>query len=374
MRTKLFLPAAAIVFAAFVLHSCKKDQLPCDCKQEDIKANVSVFATGLNNPRGLKFGPDGNLYVAEAGTGVGTQKAVGCDSVIMPVGPYAGNTTGARISKINGVGERSTFVDNLPTSHDAMGDIQGVADVAFLGSTMYAVLGGAGCSHGVPSIPNAVIKIKTDRSWKILADLSAFIKANPVKNPEPIDFEPDGTWYSMINVDGSLYAIEPNHGELDKITESGNISRVIDISASQGHVVPTVMAYHDGNFIVGNLDRFPIMNQSSIFKITPSGHLSVMATGFSTILGVAYDELGALYILENTTGNLYPTPGTGDVVRIDPSGSKMVVLSGLSFPTGMTFGPDNKLYISNWGFGMPPGGGQILKVDLTCVKSSASKQ
>ena len=32
-------------------------------------SNVSVYASGLNGPRGLKFGPDGLLYVAEAGTG-----------------------------------------------------------------------------------------------------------------------------------------------------------------------------------------------------------------------------------------------------------------------------------------------------------------
>jgi hypothetical protein len=29
----------------------------------------SVFASGLENPRGLKFGPDGDLYVAEGGLG-----------------------------------------------------------------------------------------------------------------------------------------------------------------------------------------------------------------------------------------------------------------------------------------------------------------
>jgi hypothetical protein len=32
-------------------------------------ANVTVFASGFNNPRGLKFGPDGYLYVAEGGAG-----------------------------------------------------------------------------------------------------------------------------------------------------------------------------------------------------------------------------------------------------------------------------------------------------------------
>ena len=32
-------------------------------------ARVTTFATGFDNPHGMKFGSDGFLYVAEAGTG-----------------------------------------------------------------------------------------------------------------------------------------------------------------------------------------------------------------------------------------------------------------------------------------------------------------
>src|SRR6266581_7912411 len=95
-------------------------------------SNVSVFATGFNNPRGLKFGPDGNLYVAEGGAG-GTLSTVGlCDQVIPPTGPYTGGFT-ARISKISPNGTRTTVADNLPSSQTSpvIGSlVSGVADVA----------------------------------------------------------------------------------------------------------------------------------------------------------------------------------------------------------------------------------------------------
>ena len=72
-----------------------------------LSSNVAVFASGLNNPRGLKFGPDGSLYVAEGGVG-GTSSTVGiCDQVPAPVGPYTGGAS-ARISRIDAAGNRQT--------------------------------------------------------------------------------------------------------------------------------------------------------------------------------------------------------------------------------------------------------------------------
>src|SRR5262245_27494064 len=80
-------------------------------------AHLTVLATGLNNPRGLTFGPDGTLYVAEAGTGgtAYTTTPAQCPQVPAPLGPMSGDYT-ARISRIAPDGTRTTVVDHLPSS------------------------------------------------------------------------------------------------------------------------------------------------------------------------------------------------------------------------------------------------------------------
>ena len=168
----------------------------------------------------------------------------------------------------------------------------------------------------------------------------------------------------MVAVNGVLYAVEPNHGEVDRVTTGGQISRLIDVSASQGHVVPTSIVFNNGNFYLGNLGTFPtVQGSETVWKLTPSGQLSVLATGFTTILGLAFDQQNRLYVLEMSAITGGPAPMTGDIVRIEPNGSRTTIAAGLSFPTGMTSARTERSTSRTSGSALRPER-QVLRIDV----------
>jgi hypothetical protein len=349
--------------------SCKKEIQSLNKKINPTPATMSVITTGLNHPRGLKFGPDGNLYVAEAGTGPTELCSTQSCTALQPnvFSPYFGCPIGGRISRINpSSGSRVTVVENLPTSvgtntDGTKADFFGPADVGFIGNKLYVLQSGAGCGHGVPSSTNGIYRINSDGSHTMIADLGSWSVAHPGAHNEPKDYTPEGNWYSMAIAENNFYALEPNHGNFVKIGLDGSIREVVDISASEGHIIPTAVAYK-GNFFIGDLGVFPITGISNVFKITPSGKMKKIATGFSAIVGLVLDKNSNIYVLEMTADNPFPTPGAGRIRKITANGTVEDVISGLNFPTAMTMGPDGNLYVSAWGFGPPLG--ELVKVTL----------
>jgi hypothetical protein len=346
-------------------------------------STFQVIAAGLNAPRGLKFGPDGELYVAEAGTGGSTSTVGTCDQVPAPVGPYSGGSTG-RVSRVSSNGTVTTVATGFPSAQDAMGDLLGVADVAFLDGDLYAVLAGGGCSHGNAGSPSGIARVnRNNGKWTLIADVGAWLKTHPAKFESPDDFEPDGTLYSMIAAGDTLVTVEPNHGQVLAVNRHGAIRQVIDISASQGHIVPTSIAARHGSFYVGNLNLFPIdpqwarvqtisQEESDDLALAPgfgighSYHIVNSKAGFTTVVAVDFGPDGLLYALELSDAAGFPTLGAGKVVRVKHSGEIEEVITQLNVPTGMTFGPDGRLYVSDFGAAPAPilGVGRILRFDI----------
>jgi hypothetical protein len=293
--------------------------------------------------------------------------------VVPPIGPYTGGFT-ASISRISRQGTRTVVASGLPSSQTSKPSgslVSGVADVAFQrGGRLFALIAGAGCSHGLKGTFNEIVRVHAGGSVTTVANLSAFLAAHPVANPDKADFEPDGTWYSFVTAGRDFYAVEPNHQELDKITGDGHVSRVIDFSkafpGNTGWRGPTALTSRGGLLYTGTLTPFPVkVGAAEVFQVNPrTGRFSVFASGLTTVLGLAFGKDGALYVLEMSVKNGGPAPNTGEVIRIKGS-HRTIIASGLNFPTGMAFGRDGNLYISVNGFGAPPGAGQVVRIAVS---------
>jgi hypothetical protein len=340
-------------------------------------ADVRVVASGLNDPRGLTFGPRGDLYIAEAGTGGGTLSTAGqCDQVQPPVGPSVGGASG-RITKVSPNGAVTVVASGLPSSEASPligGDKEGIADVAIVDNQLMALLVGAGCSHGHADANNGILSV--DRSGvSLVADLSAWLLANPgakgAEQPRNPDYEPDGTWFSMLVQENNIYAVEPNHGLLVSVNKHDNsVALVRDLFATFGDHTYTALAADREDIYVGTLGRIafgpdgpPVPDfvhsfEAGIYKVPRHGAPTQVASGLHAVLGIAFDNQHRLYALQSPIF----IPGTGSLVRVNPDGGIETILSGLVFPSALRRGPDHAFYLSECSYHCGPGDGRVLRV------------
>ncbi|MGH8796771.1 MAG: ScyD/ScyE family protein, partial [Caldimonas sp.] len=343
------------------LRSCLAFTLAAGCSLAASAAGYSssVVASDLNNPRGLAFGPDGGLYITEAGLAAGTGP-----STLVRGEPYTYTTTGS-VTRYFG-GAQSRVMTGLASDYGATsGDVVGPNGITFgsAGTPIIAIGGGVDPTVRATDLGPGGVNLSRLLIGSTSVDLGAW---EATDNPAggPLDSDP---WHVARLPDATLVS-EAGGNSLLRVGDDGTISTVASFaSRALGGPFPTepvptgIAVGPDGAYYVGELTGFPFpVGEARIYRIEPGFAPTIFATGFTMISDLAFGADGSLYALEYDSNGLLAPGSAGALWKVGDDGSRSLVFGdGLVNPTGLAIGSDG-FYVSN--FGASSGDGQVLRI------------
>ncbi len=383
-------------------------------------ASLTTIVDGVSNARGVSFGPDGTLYVAEPGIGGDGNCQPSPSTLFQPI--CAGNSGSIVRVKTDGTTDR-IFTGFQSLAEQPSGNQgAGPANLEFdSNGNAYLLTGYAGFPGNrdletltlsgnyplspqqlatfPPSTPDEVLNTpqlgqlyKADLETGELTSIFDFATYEITNNPDggdtvtnPYDLTISGdTAYVVdgggnaaysIKLDGSSFnvtaipdnLVDPALIPPDLGLPPGLLEEVDGKVAIQS--VPTGGAVGlDGAFYVAEYGGFPyIEDQAKIYRIGEDGQPVVYAEGFNQITDLTFDKDGNLLVLQfgdesQLTGDLTALPGS--LIQLAPDGTRTTLVAageGLESADGIAIGPDNQIYITNMGVG--PGNGSVVRVD-----------
>jgi sugar lactone lactonase YvrE len=371
----IFVLLIAIAFGAVWLSYSDPTRVMAGTSQA-AALEVTTVATGLHNPRGLNFAPDGSLYVAEAaGDGVSSGNCGTMGDGSTKCSSNTGSVT--RIDLDSGESTRVlTHLPSLIAPNGAGGGGSGPQDVVFQGlGNGYVTIGLGGAPEkrelyfgDAGAYYGRLVRFNPSGKVWFKEDIAGYELAN---NPD--GFVPDSNPYGILALPGRVVIADAGGNDLIQVKSNGDISTLavfprvnrppgVPPPVASVQAVPTsVTMGPDGYLYVGQLTGGPFtVGIASVFRVPARGGTpEVVYTGFTNIIDVTFGPDGSLYVLE-IAANAIPNFGTGRLVRITPDGTQTTVLGDLFAPGGVAVDKGGSIYIT---VGSITTAGAVLKIE-----------
>jgi hypothetical protein len=326
------------------------------------QSSFEVVASGLDNPRHLRFSPTGALYVVEAGRG-GDGPCVQHPQL----GEFCLGFSGA-VTRVRDDGPDERVLTGVPSIINEEGETLGPFDIAFTGSQKFVLsvgLGGsdefrAGFGPDGALLGTLVTGKLRHGGFSLFADVLA---NEAVANPDgtDVDSQPNGLvrqgdGYIVADAGGNAVVRASHKGTFTTITPLPPTSIGAD-------AVPTsVVKGPDGAYYISQLTGFPFQQgAANIWRVVPGQAPTVYASGLTNLTDLAFGPDGSLYAVEIASTGLLNGP-IGALKRITPGSSQHTTVVGDLFaPYGVAL-TGSSAYVSTCA--VCAGGGEVIKVSL----------
>jgi hypothetical protein len=351
------------------------------------KTSFTTVASGFDNPRGLAFGEDGQLYVAEAGRGAAPGPDAPKCSPGGPEGPQCPGLTSG-ISVITKGGAHKRIVTGLASIAGPDGSGATGADGLSRNEEggLYTIM--TSCPQQAAELLSLlppkdqatfnsqvgqVIKVKGNGKFKAIAGVGEFDWNWSLDHKDLVKGQfPDCNPYGILAGEHDQWVVDAATNTLDHVKADGTIEiKAFIPNPPSSDAVPTCLDQGpDGALYIGQLTgggNKP--GAASVWRYDiRKGALDKepWATGLTAVTGCGFVD-GQFYATEfSTLGFESFKPFTGAVVQV-PKGSTspIPVAEGLSFPNGFA-GTEGSIYVSNWSIapGNAPQPGEVVKISL----------
>jgi hypothetical protein len=282
-----------------------------------------LLVTGLKELQGSAVGPGGALFVTA---------------------PLTGSIW--RVDR--NTGARTLFASGLPARNPSeFFQGTGVVDVAFIGSTAYALVTGVGEDLGGSDIVG-IYRIDGPHSFTVVADIGAWSIAHP---PIPVFFVPTGVQYAIEPFQGGFLVTDGHHNRVLRVTRGGEITELIAFE----DVVPTGLAVWGNTIYVTQAGPIPHLPQNGkvvTFQLG-SRRATEVVSGIRLALDVEFGRGHTLFALsqgfwQGTFEGEPALPNTGALMRVNGDGTLTTIVGELDRPTSMEI-IENTAYVVTLG-------------------------